>query len=133
MPATPKSGKYTALLMDAKRGSQFFTLRHSERPLTIGYVYPTDPAGLWVGDWQENGRITGKPWNGQAVARGIEFGSTPYAEGLKKSIERGSLLETPAFRWIGARERAKTEFTIFLTESDPKDVRLVDGIVELTP
>jgi len=54
------------------------------------------------------------------IARGIEFGSTPFAEGLRTSVERGSLLGAPAYRWIGGHQRLKTEFTIFLEEI-PRD------------
>jgi hypothetical protein len=50
------------------------------------------------------------------VARGIEFGSSPVDEGLRKSVERGSLLDTPSYRWIGAHQRIKQEFTVFLSE-----------------
>lgn len=131
MPDKTPAGSYTAIRMDPARQSQFFTMRHADRPLTIGYVYPSE-GNPWVGDWQENHNIASKPWNRQVVARGIEFGSTPYAEGLKKSIERGSSLEgTPAFRWIGARSKASTEYTIFLTEKDPQDAWIEHGAVVL--
>jgi hypothetical protein len=115
--------------MDPARKSQFFTMRHPDLPVTIGYVY--EAAGNpWVGDWQEHHNIESKPWNRQVIARGIEFGSTPYAEGLRKSVERGSsLFRTPAFRWIGARAKASTEYTIFLTESDPVDAWVENGVV----
>lgn len=130
MPATRPGGSYTALLMDAARPHQFFTLTHPSYPVTIGYVYPT-AGNLWIGDWMENQRNTNLPWSGKVIARGIEFGSTPYAEGLRKSIERGSLFGVPAFRWIGAKERAKTEFTIFLTEKLVRDARWENGRVVL--
>ncbi len=113
MPATPHSGGYTALLADSSRKQQFFTLYNPGEPLMIGYVFPSE-GNSWIADWQENQRNTTPPWNGKVVARGIEFGSTPYAEGLRKSVERGSLFGVPSYRWIGAREKLKTEFTIFL-------------------
>jgi hypothetical protein len=31
-------------------------------------------------------------------------------------VERGQLLGTPSYRWIGGRGRASTRYTIFLTE-----------------
>lgn len=126
MPATPHSGSYTALLMDLARPYQFFTLRHADHPLTIGYVYPT-AGNPWIGDWQENQRNTNKPWNGKVVARGIEFGSSPYAEGLRKAVARNQLFDTPTFRWIAARERLSTEYFVFLTESEPRNIRVEDG------
>ncbi len=55
------------------------------------------------------------PWNGEVVARGMEFGSTPFAEGLRKS---GTGLRVWRARvpvdWNPAE--TETEFTIFLEE-----------------
>lgn len=120
MPATKPGGAYTALLMDPSRKYQFFTMSHPDYPVTIGYVFPTD-AHPWAADWQENGRAKHKPWNGKVIARGIEFGSSPYAEGLKKAVERGSLFGVPAYRWIGAKQILRTEFMIFLSEKPVRD------------
>lgn len=115
MPATPHTGSYTALLAGPGRTEQFFTMYHTRYRVLIGYLFPTE-GNPWMADWQENKRAAVKPWNGEVVARGIEFGSTPYAEGLRKSVERGTMFGAPAYRWIGARQRLKTEFTIFLQE-----------------
>jgi hypothetical protein len=116
--------------MDPKRTHQFFTMSHPDFPVTIGYLFPTD-AHPWAADWQENQRAQQKPWNGKVIARGIEFGSSPYAEGLRKSVERGSLFDTPAYRWIGAKQTLSTEFVIFLTEKRVRDARWEKGAVVL--
>lgn len=130
MPAATPGGAYTALLMDPQRTHQFFTMSHPDFPVTIGYLFPTD-AHPWAADWQENQRAQQKPWNGKVIARGIEFGSSPYAEGLRKSVERGSLFDTPAYRWIGAKQTLSTEFVIFLTEKRVRDARWEKGVVVL--
>jgi hypothetical protein len=122
MPATTPGGSYTALLMDPSRKYQFFTMSHPDYPVTIGYLFPTE-AHPWAADWQENQRSQHKPWNGKVVARGIEFGSSPYAEGVRKSVERGSLFGVPAYRWIGARQKLDAEFIVFLTEKRVRDAR----------
>ena len=100
--------------------------------MLIGYVFPSE-GYPFIADWQENGS------NGRArpPARGLEFGSSPFDEGLRKSIDRGSLFDTPTFRWIGAKQRAKMEFTVFLMEipegfSGLKDARLEHGEVVIT-
>ncbi|MBZ5595159.1 MAG: VOC family protein [Acidobacteriia bacterium] len=111
----PHSGTYYALRADQTRSEQFFTLYHPDYRVLIGYVFPNE-GNPWIADWQENQSITELPWNGQVIARGIEFGSSPFAEGLRASVERGSLLGRPAYRWIGGHQRLKTEFTIFLEE-----------------
>ena len=130
--ARPNAGTYCALLSDRKRSSQFFTLYHTGYRIAIGYLFPT--AGYpWIADWQENRSIRTPPWNGQVVARGIEFGTSPFAEGLRKSVERGELFNVPAFRWIGGRERLKTEFTVFVVPvpdgfQGVRDVVLESGV-----
>jgi hypothetical protein len=131
MPDTPHTGSYIPLRTVKGRDWQFFTLYHTGYQVLIGYLFPSE-GNPWIADWQENRRATQKPWNGQVIARGIEFGSTPYAEGLRKSVELGSLAGTPAYRWIGAKQRLKTEFTIFLEEipegfTGVRDVRFEAG------
>jgi hypothetical protein len=128
MPAATPGGGYTALLMDRSRDYQFFVLSHPDYPVTIGYLFRTSEHP-WAADWQENRRNKHKPWDGKAIARGIEFGTSPYAEGLKKSVERGSLFDTPSYRWIGARQTLRTEFIIFLSEKQVHDARWVNGEV----
>ncbi len=128
MAAEAHTGSYAALLMDSSREQQFFTMFHPDYRVLIGYVFPTS-TNPWLADWQENQRNTTPPWNGKVTARGMEFGNSPYAEGLRKAIDRGSLFGAPAYSWIGAHERRKTEFTVFLAEipagySGTKDVKI---------
>ncbi len=135
--ARPKAGTYCALRMDPARQEQFFTLFHPDYHVLIGYVFPAG-GNPWLADWQENGSNQFPPWNGKVIARGIEFGSSPFAEGLRQSVQRGSLFDAPAYRWVGGRQRLETEFTAFLVEipagyRGAKDARSVNGAVSVTP
>lgn len=137
MTGTKGTGSYTALRTDPTRDEQFFTLAHPRYRVLIGYLFPaaTNP---WLADWQENQSATHKPWNGQVIARGLEFGNSPFAEGLRKAVERGTLFDTPAYGWIGARQRLRTEFTIFLEPvtvgfAGVADVRRRSGRIEVVP
>lgn len=137
MTATERSGGYVPLQMDPSRRTQFFTLHHPAMQVLIGYVYPTSQ-NPWLADWQENKRNTIKPWNNQVIARGLEFGNSPYAEGLRKAIDRGKLFGVPAYGWIGAKQKLKNEFTIFLAEIPEgfpgvRDVTVKNGTPELVP
>jgi hypothetical protein len=123
-----KSGTYYPLRLDPARKEQFFTLFHLDYRVLIGYIFPSE-GHPWIADWQDNNR---------RVARGMEFGSSPFDEGLRKSIDRGSLFDTPTFRWIGGKQRAKMEFTVFLMEipegfKGVKDARLENGDAVVTP
>jgi hypothetical protein len=111
----PATGGYYAMLMDTSAPLGWFTSFHSGHRVLIGYLFPTVD-NPWIADWQENQRNKGKPWEGKAVARGIEFGSTPLAEGLRRSVERATMLGAPTYRWIGARQRLKTVWAAFLME-----------------
>jgi hypothetical protein len=127
----PGAGTYYALLLDPARVWQFFSMYHTGYPILIGYAFPS-AGNPWIADWQENKSNRNLPWSGQVIARGIEWGSSPFAEGLRRSVERGSLFGVPAYRWIGGRERLETEFVVFVVEIPDgfrgvSDVRMEQG------
>ena len=133
----PNSGIYYTMRTDPSRQEQFFTMYHPDYRVLIGYTFPAAD-NPWIADWQENRRATVKPWDSKVIARGIEFGSSPFDEGLRKSVERGSFLGTPSYRWIGGRQRLRTEWTLGLFEipggfAGVKDLRSVNGVPMLTP
>jgi hypothetical protein len=67
----------------------------------------------WISLWEENRSRTAAPWNGNTITRGVEFGVSPFAEGRRAMVERGSLLGVPAYRWLGARESATVRYSAF--------------------
>jgi hypothetical protein len=123
----PNAGTYFAVLMDQKRPVNFFSMYNSDYSVLIGYLFRTVDSP-WIGDFQENLRMQTKPWDGKTITRGIEFGTTPFAEGLRRSVERGSMFGVPTYRWIGGRERLKSVFAVFLAEI-PKDFAGVEDVV----
>lgn len=108
------STTYYPVLLDPARLMSYFTLYNVEYPLLIGYIFPTSD-NPWIVDWQDHNNVATAPWGGRNIARGIEFGNSPFDEGLRNSVERNSFFATPTYQWIGARQRLKTSFTIFLT------------------
>jgi hypothetical protein len=115
MPAEEKTGSYTPLRLDPKRQQQFFVMANPDYPVQIGYIFP-GPDNPWLADWMENKRNAHKPWNSQVIARGIEFGNSPFAEGIQKAVERGVMEGVPAYQWIGASHTMTNRFNIFLDE-----------------
>ncbi len=115
MPEEHATGSYTAIRLDPTRPQQFFVMSHPDFKVQIGYIFPSGP-NPWVGDWMENQRNKHLPWSSQVIARGIEFGNSPFAEGLRKAIDRGTHEGTPAYGWIAARQTLKNEYRIFLAE-----------------
>lgn len=109
--ATPASTTYYPILLDQTRPLSYFTLYHVDYPLLVGYLFPTTD-NPWIVDWQENQSNPNAP----LIARGIEFGTSPFDEGLRKSVDRGDLFGVPTYQWIAGHQRLKTTYTIFLTE-----------------
>lgn len=132
----PASTTYYPILLDQSRPMSYFTMYNVDYPLLVGYLFPTAD-NPWIVDWQENKSSLGVPANGQMIARGIEFGTSPFDEGLRKSVERGSLFGVPTYQWIGGRQRLKTTYTIFLTEiprgfQGVQDIQTVPGQIIIT-
>ncbi|MGH9722804.1 MAG: hypothetical protein ACRD8O_21560 [Bryobacteraceae bacterium] len=135
LPPTPRSGRMNFLLLDRSRPKVFFTVYNPEFPVLIGYILES---GLnpWIGDWQENQRNAGVPWDGKVVARGIEVGNSPWASGLRRNVEQGSVFGVPAYGWIEARQRLSQSYLFFLAEiplgyKGVADVRMEDGRIVL--
>ncbi len=129
------SGTYCAITTDDSRPTNYFTMYNPDHRLLVGYLFPTEDSP-WIVDWQEHMSNKRTPANGVMIARGIEWGTSPVDEGLRRSVERGSMFGKPTFRWIGARQRVKSEFTLFLTEipadfAGVADVQSLDGQIVL--
>ena len=110
----PDGQVYTPVRTAAADALGWFTLYNLESPPARRLPLPRQDHP-WIIDWQ-NRPDAGSPTR---TARGIEFGTSPFDEGLRKSVERGRLFDTPTYRWIGARQRLSTTFQIFLTEVPP--------------
>ena len=134
--STPASTTYYPVLLDPTRAQSYFTLYNTDYPLLVGYLFPTAD-NPWIVDWQEHQSDAGAGPDGKFIARGIEFGTSPFDEGLRASVDRGSLFDTPTYQWIGGRQRLKTVYTIFLAEiglgfQGVQDVQTVAGQIVIT-
>ena len=121
--AIPGGQAYTPVLADRSKPHSWFTVYNVDYALLVGYVFPTDDH-LWIVDWQNQPRAD----TPAGTARGIEFGTSPFDEGLRKSVERAQMLGVPTYRFIGARQRLSTTFTIFLREIP----QAFDGVAAVT-
>jgi hypothetical protein len=120
--AIPGGQVYNAVLTDRTKAQSWFTIYNEDYPLLVGYVFPGEDHP-WIIDWQNQPDAAGPA----GTARGIEFGTSPFDEGLRKSVERGQLLGVPTYRFIAAGQRLSTSFTIFLQEI-PANFRGVAGV-----
>ena len=131
--AIPGGQVYTPVLTDRENRHGWFAVYNEDYPLLVGYVFPAGDHP-WIIDWQNQPRND----TPVGIARGIEFGTSPFDEGLRKSVERAHLLGVPTYRFIAARQRVSTTFTIFLREIAPgfkgvARVSLENGKIVIVP
>jgi hypothetical protein len=82
------SGGFVTHLIDKSRKHGFFLAFSPESRILFGYVWHRDDFP-WIGVWEENHLRQGALWNGGALARGMEFGVSPFPESRQSMIDRG--------------------------------------------
>jgi len=107
-----RSAGVTCHVVDPGSEHGSFEAFHPQARVLFGYLWNRADFP-WISLWEENRSRTFPPWNGNAVTRGVEFGVSPFAEGRRAMVERGSLLGVPTFRWLGARESATVHYSAF--------------------
>jgi hypothetical protein len=107
-----RSAGVTCHLVDPSSEHGSFEAFHPPTRVLFGYQWKRADFP-WISLWEENRSRTFAPWNGNAVTRGVEFGVSPFAEGRRAMVERGSLLGVPTYRWLGARESATVHYHAF--------------------
>ncbi len=105
----PASSAYTAHLLNPTREHAFFVAFCPRAELAFGYVWRRSDFP-WMGIWEENSSRRQPPWNGRTLARGMEFGVSPFPETRRQMIERGPMFGTPTCRWIPAGTRVDVEY-----------------------
>src|SRR5581483_7318741 len=113
----PASSGFTTHLMDPDRETAWFLAWSPRTKLAFGYIWRRADFP-WMGIWEENYSRKAAPWNGKTLTRGMEFGASPMAETRRQMVERGTLFGTPAFRWIGAREKVETRYYALAGRTD---------------
>jgi hypothetical protein len=112
-----RSAGVTCHVVDPSSEHGSFRAWHPPTRVLFGYSWKRADFP-WISLWEENRSRMFAPWNGNAVTRGVEFGVSPFAEGRRAMVERGSLLGVPTYRWLGARETATVHYTAFARRVD---------------
>jgi hypothetical protein len=113
----PVSGGFSTHLMDPTREEAFFLAWSPTTKVLFGYVWKRQDFP-WLARWEEHRLRTNPPWNGKAIACGMEFGVSPTVESRRKMVERGSLFGIPAYRWVPARSKVTVTYCAFITTVD---------------
>lgn len=113
----PKSGRYSAHLMDPFREQAYFLAWSPTSKVLIGYQWKRTDFP-WMGIWEENYSRDSAPWNGRTLTRGMEFGASPMPEPRRKMIERNSMFGFPCYRWAPAKSKVTVEYKAFVRKAD---------------
>jgi len=129
------SGHANTWIMDRSGPRVWFTMYNEDYPVLIGYILESAP-NPWVFDWQENQRVTEKPWDGKVIARAICIGDSTVS-GLRNAVQRGRDMGLPVYSWIEARQKRTQHYVFFLTEiplgyKGVARLRIEDGHILLT-
>lgn len=111
MKPEPPASSYIAIRMMPQSAHASWTAWSPESKLAISYVWQRSDFP-WLGIWEENRARAFSPWNGGEVARGLEFGTSPFPESRRAMVERGRLLDMPCFRWLPALATLEVEYWI---------------------
>ena len=112
-PSGGPTSALTAHLLQENREAEYFRAWNAELSTIVGYSwrradYP------WICLWEENRGREIAPWNGRTTTWGVEFGVSPFAEGRRAMVERGSLFGAPAYRWLPAHAEAVVHYTAWV-------------------
>lgn len=112
IPDRSRAAAFSTQLMDPSRERAHFLAWSPTHSLAFGYEWRRADFP-WLGIWEENRSRQHEPWNGRTLARGMEFGASPFPETRRAMIERGRLFDTPAFRWLPAQSAIEVEYSAF--------------------
>lgn len=116
-PNVEHSAGVTAHLVDEDRETAFFLAWHPRSKVLCGYAWRRADFP-WISLWEENRSRMFPPWNGNTITRGVEFGVSPFAEGRRAMVDRGSLFGAPVYRWLPARKSLTVEYVAFVRQAD---------------
>jgi hypothetical protein len=108
---TPNSSDFSTQLIDPKRQEGWVSAVNPEQGLAVVYLWKREDYP-WVGNWEEHTARSTPPWNGKSITRGMEFTNTPFPEGLRKAVDRGTFQGQKTFRWLPALSTVETGFTL---------------------
>jgi hypothetical protein len=120
IPASCKSSSdFTTQLIHPSAERAWFSAVNPRIGIMVAYAWRRSEFP-WVGNWEENYGRREAPWNGQTLARGMEFANTPFPMSLRQSVDMRTFHGLPTYRWLPARGEATFEFDIVQMTVDKK-------------
>jgi hypothetical protein len=121
----PTSSAFTTHVMDRTQRDAFFVAFKPDERLAFGYVWRAADFP-WLGIWEENRSRRHAPWQGKTIARGMEFGVSPFPESRRQMVDRNCLFGVPAYRWLPARGSITVEYWAIMRTADtvPEELKI---------
>lgn len=107
------TGFVAAARIDPERDDAFVAAVDRRHGLVFGYCFSRRDFP-WVTIWEENRARRESPWNGCTLARGLEFGSSPFPGVRSESFALGKLMDVPTLTMVPARSEKTVEYLAFL-------------------
>lgn len=125
------TGSFTTHLVNAGEDQAYFTAFHPDLQMVTGYIWRREDFP-WIGIWEENRSRHHTPWNGETIARGMEFGTCPFPESRRDAVRRHALFGEPTYRWLPARGTLSARYCLFVAEAEQawEWVRWKGGVIE---
>ena len=120
------TGFLASLLTSADHPKAAVVVHNRRHALAAGYCF--DRAQFpWITLWEETHARRYAPWNGNARARGIEFGNSPMPLGIEQAHETQLFFDTPVLTRIAPRASLATTYDLFVTHV-PKEWKSIAGL-----
>ena len=124
------TGFVAAARIDPDREHGFVAALDRKHHLLLGYSFSRHDFP-WVAVWEENRARRDAPWNGHTLARGLEFGSSPFPGLRRESFSLGTMWDVPTLTMVPARGQKTVDYLAFLTPvpqgfTELQDLRIED-------
>jgi hypothetical protein len=129
------TGHGATWLMQRTSPSNWFTAYNESRDILFGHIYNAE-INPWVLDWQIDQHADDFPVPGKVVARGLCWGDSPTAGGIKQAVNESKSMNVPTFSWIGPYEKRHQSYAIFMAQvphgwRGTADVFVKDGMIQI--
>lgn len=108
-------GFVAGVLLNPQRELGYVSALNLDKHLLIGYVFRRSDFP-WVAIWEENRSRSYPPWRKRTQARGLEFGTTPYALSRREAFALGDMFGAPTMTHIPARGQKRIDYVAFLAQ-----------------
>jgi len=106
-----RQSDFTAQVIDPSNPSGWFVLRNERLGIALVVNWPREEAPF-LARWIENRARTPSPWSGRTQMMGLEWGRSPWADGVDSAVGQKSHDGNQTYINVAARGSFSTEFSM---------------------